>query len=108
MAITVNGCSGASYTFEGPYHSTINLKDRSGVYLIICENNANQNPVDVGESSSIKSRVETHDRKDCWDKNCAKSNLRYAAKYIEYGKKPSRTEIERDIRCNYNFPCGDK
>jgi len=51
--------------------------------------------IDVGESSEVKTRVETHDRKECWERNC-KGIIKYAAYYVEHGKE------------NYNIPCGEK
>jgi len=63
--------------------------------------------IDVGESSEVKTRVDIHDRKEGWEKNCS-GTLEYAAYYIEHGKKPSRVEVEQDIIDNYDIPCGKR
>jgi len=63
--------------------------------------------IDVGESSKVKTRIETHDRKDCWEKNC-NVTVKYVVYYIEHGKKSSRVDVEQDIRDSYNIPCGEK
>ena len=63
--------------------------------------------IDVGESSKVKTRIETHNRKDCWEKNC-NVTVKYVVYYIEHGKKSSRVDVEQDIRDNYNIPCGEK
>lgn len=72
MPLTVTGISGTQYSFEGPYESTKDLRDNSGIYIIICANNNSNEPIDVGESSTVKTRVDNHDRKDCWTKHCNK------------------------------------
>ena len=63
--------------------------------------------IDVGESSKVKTRIETHNRKDYWEKNC-NVTVKYVVYYIEHGKKSSRVDVEQDIRDNYNIPCGEK
>ena len=43
-----------------------------GVYIILWDN-PNQSKygiIDIGESEYVKSRLQTHDRKDCWEQNC--------------------------------------
>lgn len=105
MPITVNGCSGTTYTFEGPYDNTGSLKDNSGVYLIVCHDGSKYAPIDVGESAQVKTRIENHDRSDCWKKNC-KHKLMVAVLYTPHKQQLGRMEIEQDVRCNYTFPCG--
>jgi len=104
MGISLKGKSGKEYYFEGPYLTTNMLQNRSGVYAVLCNKNK---VIDVGEASEIKNRIETHDRKECWRRHCDES-ISYAVYYIEYGKKPSRVEVEQDIREFYNPPCGEK
>jgi len=105
MSLTLNGRSGLRYVFEGPYKNVENISDRAGVYAIICEKDNKHFLIDVGEAAKVKERISTHDRKDCWSTNCF-GIIEYAVYYIEYGKKPSRVDIEQDIRDNYNIPCG--
>jgi len=107
MGLTVEGCSGQKYLFEGPYNNTNNLKDHSGVYFITCYVNGKYYPIDVGESKNIKTRIETHDRADCWKKHCS-GTVMVAVYYTPYKQQEGRMEIEQDIRYKYNFPCGDK
>ncbi len=97
------GESGKTYKFEGPFASTDELKDRSGVYAILC----GRKVIDVGEASAVKSRIKYHERKSCWRKNC-KGEIRYVVYYIKYGKKPSRMKVEQDIRRHHNLYCGRK
>ena len=46
------------------------VRNRSGIYAIICQKSDKNYIVDVGESASVKNRVEHHDRKDCWSNSC--------------------------------------
>ena len=95
------------YSFEGPYTGTANLKDQGGVYTILCQNNGKYNTVDVGESETVKSRVENHDRTSCWNTNCF-SSLAVAVLYTPGVSAEGRRQIEGEIRNTYNFPCGLK
>lgn len=96
-----------NYSFEGPYTSTNSLQDRSGVYAIVCHSNGNYNLVDVGESANVRSRVEDHDRKSCWTKNC-NSTLMVAVHYTPNLQQSGRRKIEQEIRDQYNPPCGER
>jgi hypothetical protein len=96
------------YTFEGPYTSTANLEDKSGVYAILCKKNGDKyNLVDVGESATVKSRVETHDRKDCWQRSC-NSALTVAVYYTPGMQQRGRMTVEQEIRDQYDPPCGNR
>ena len=96
-----------NYQFEGPYSSTENLKDASGVYIIVDHLNNQNNPIDCGESATVKSRVENHDRKDCWNRNSS-GTLMVAVLYTPHLQSSGRVAIEQEIRDAYNFPCGDR
>jgi hypothetical protein len=103
MAITIAG-----YSFDGPYSSTNSLEDRSGVYAILCKkNNDKHSLVDVGESATVKTRVETHDRKACWNRNC-NSSLTVAVLYTPHLQQSGRIDIEQKIRAQYDLPCGNR
>ena len=94
-----------NYNFEGPFASSSNLKDQSGVYAILGNNSGNNwNLVDVGESFQVKYRVENHDRKMCW-KQQNFANLQVAALYTV---ENSRMRIEAELRSQYNLPCGQR
>ena len=102
MAIDIIG-----HEFEGPYTSTDKLQDRSGVYVVLCKRGDKWTIIDVGESAEVKTRIENHDRSDCWVKNCS-SNLAVAVLYTPNKKQSGRKEIEGKIRERFNPPCGDR
>ncbi len=102
MSITIG-----RYTFEGPHASTESLEDRSGVYAIIDRRDNDNHLMDVGESATMKSRVETHDRKDCWRRN-SRGRLAVAVYYTPSLQQPGRRAIEQEIRNSYSVPCGER
>ena len=95
------------YTFEGPYTDTTQLQDRSGVYAIHDRRNGSNYLVDVGESAQVKSRVDTHDRKPCWNGN-KQGVLTVSVLYTPNAQQAGRMAIEQEIRKQYNPPCGDR
>lgn len=97
----------AGYRFAGSYSSTGSLANRSGVYAILTPTYSNRyRVVDVGESAKVKSRVETHDRKSCWQRNANSGELRYAAYYTPGLQQAGRQAIEQKVRKRYRPPCG--
>ena len=100
MGITVG-----EYTFEGPYTLTGKLEDRSGIYAIHCYRDNKYYLIDVGESATVKSRVENHERKGCWKLNCS-GTLTVSAYYTPHLQQTGRMQIEQEIRNEFNPPCG--
>lgn len=102
MTITVG-----NYTFEGPYTSTGSLKDNSGVYAIHCLRDGKYYLIDIGESATLKTRIENHDRADCWKKNC-QGTLRVSVLYTPNKQQAGRMEIEQELRKLYDPVCGKR
>jgi len=94
-----------NYQFEGPYNSTDHLQDRSGVYAILDAQQSQTLVVDIGESSGVKSRVENHDRKDCWQRNY-RGKLQVAVLYTPQQQQQGRKLIEQQLRNQFNPSCG--
>ena len=101
MGITIGG-----HIFNGPFASTDDFEDRAGVYAIICKKGDNLYLIDVGESAKVKTRVETHDREDCWKQNCQEA-LVFAVHYTPNMQQPGRKAIEEEIRNQYEVTCGE-
>jgi len=95
------------YTFDGPYTLNSSLKDRSGVYAIICRENRKYYLIDVGESAGVKTRIETHDRKSCWERKC-QGVLFVAIYYTPNLQQLGRKAVEQKIRNQYRIPCGER
>jgi hypothetical protein len=94
------------YDFEGPYSSTTPIEDKSGVYAVLCHVNDKYNVLDVGESATVKTRLDNHERKDCWKRNCS-AVLMFAVYYTPNLQQAGRKEIEQELRKAYNPLCGD-
>ncbi|MGE4296476.1 MAG: hypothetical protein AB7E47_00485 [Desulfovibrionaceae bacterium] len=97
------------YTAEGPYTSTESLEDRSGVYIILTRAKSTDKwtVIDVGESHELKTRVENHDRGDCWKRH-SKGTIGCAPYYTPNKQQPGRKEIEQEIRDEYGPVCGER
>ena len=99
MTIDVDGNS-----FDGPHPSPDHLDDESGVYTIHDNRDGKYRLIDVGESDEVKSRVNDHDRSDCWDREST-GTLTYSALYVD---EQERIRIANEIRQQYNPPCGER
>ena len=101
MGITIG-----KYNFQGPFSSTSSLKNQSGVYAILGRNSQSERwaVVDIGESGTVRERVENHDRTSCW-KRRGYNQLAAAAYYCP---KAQRMRIEQELRAEFNPPCGDR
>lgn len=100
MSVTIG-----RYSFDGPYVSTTYLEDRAGVYAIIDDRSGSLNLIDVGESATVKSRVESHDRESCWTRNRI-GTLKVAVLYTPGMQQAGRMLIEQEIRNQFNPVCG--
>jgi hypothetical protein len=101
MSITLAG-----YNFEGPYHSTSAIEDRAGVYAVLSRTENNRyNVLDAGESAQVRSRLENHDRRPCWERHKA-NGIQYAVCYTPGVSQDGRREIEKSIRDRCDPPCG--
>lgn len=102
MSIALSG-----YRFDGVYSSTSSLHNRSGVYAILTPTDSTHYRVlDVGESATVRTRIENHDRKPCWHRYANRRQLRYAAYYTPRAQQPGRQAVEQRIRRQYHPPCG--
>jgi len=93
-----------NYHAEGPFGNVSNLLAQSGVYVVLGRSNqvSNWNVVDVGEAGDIQDRVANHDRTPSW-RGQGYTELAVAAIYAD---EPNRMLIERELRGQYNPPCG--
>lgn len=93
------------YNFDGPHHQTTGIHAQSGVYVILGKSGgANWSVVDVGESQSVRERVESHDRQPCWKQR----GFQELAAAVLYVPEQQRLRIESELRSHFNPPCGDR
>jgi hypothetical protein len=56
--------------------SEADFTDVAAVYVILCVGrNGRWTVLDVGQSGQVGSRIDDHDRKACWTKNCPNNNI---------------------------------
>ena len=90
-----------NYTFYGPYDPNGTFTtDFGAVYAIIDDT---PKVLDVGQTSSVNSRIPFHDRKECWDRN--KTGMAHLYVFVNSSEQ-DRVQIEQSIRRLYNPVCG--
>ena len=92
------------YSFTGPIASIDKVKDKSGIYAIICKVDREYFLIDVGESSKLRTRIENHDKKDCWTKNC-NGKLTIYVHYTTFLNQKGRILIEQALRELFHPDC---
>ncbi len=92
------------YSFNGPILSIDKLKERAGIYAIVCKIDNEYFLIDVGESSKLRTRIENHDKKDCWIKNCNGQVIIYVH-YTTFLNQQSRISIEQGLRDLFHPDC---
>jgi len=102
MSITIG-----RFTFEGPFYVASLLNDHSGIYVILDYYNEEYSVLDIGESHSVKTRLTNHNRSACWARN-KYGTIKYAVLYTPHLQQSGRTEIEQELREQYNPPCGER
>lgn len=92
--------------FEGPYASADGLRDNGGIYVIVdLRSDGKYYVVDVGESGQIRTRVQNHDRADCWSRH-QQGSLSVAVLYTPGWTDDQRRALEGRIRDQYAPRCG--
>ena len=101
MSIKIGG-----YDFEGPFTDTSKLRYEQGVYSILDQRaDGKYYVVDVGESEDVRTRIENHDRSDCWKRN-QRGTLTVAVLYTPGMSGDRRRAIESALREQYSPACG--
>ncbi len=101
MSINIGG-----YTFEGPHSLTGALQDRSGIYAVLTSTDGKSfTVIDIGESATVKSRIEGHDREECWKRN-RHGILYWAVLYTPNQPQAGRVRIEQALRAEFQPVCG--
>jgi len=88
--------------FDGPYEPR-ELPDEGGVYLVTRTKGV---LIDCGRSEkNIRDRIAGHDRKDCWEEHKGDEELSFFV-HVSH-KEAEQMLIERLVRDNNFFPCGE-
>lgn len=93
------------YSFRGPFASIADLKETSGIYVILCKKSGRFYVVDVGESENVKTGVENHKRRGHWKDCCFDGILYVSAYYTPDMRQEERAVVEQEIKEEFNPPC---
>jgi hypothetical protein len=103
-----SGIQISGYHFEGPYTSTGDLRHAAGVYVILDHRLDHKWwVIDVGESEDVRTRIENHDRKSCWQRH-RQGTIGVAVLYTPGWMPEHRRQLESRIRREFNPPCGER
>lgn len=101
MSVTI-----ANQKFEGPFLTTTPIRDEPGLYIVVGAGDDDQYKlVDAGEAENVRQTVDNHGRRPCWDQ-FGFSKLAIAVSYTPEKGQAERREVERQIRAEYDPPCG--
>lgn len=103
----IMGIKLGNYQFQGPYTTTTSLENKPGIYAIHCLHKNKYSLLDIGESAQVRSRVESHERMKCWQKNCEET-ITVSVYYTSHWSQQGRAELSDRLRQLYNPPCGKK
>jgi hypothetical protein len=100
-----------SYPFVCVPLGEADFSDVAAVYVILCvAAGGSQTVLDVGQTGQLGSRIDEHERKDCWQKNCPSGNI-----WVCVYRMPShiysesdRLKVENELRQRFNPPCGKR
>ena len=106
VAVTIGGVS-----FQCVRLVNANFADRAAVYVILCvADGGSWTVLDVGQSGQVGSRIDSHDRRACWARNCTSNNIWvciYPMPTSQFTEQ-DRLNLERKLRQQYNPPCGSR
>jgi hypothetical protein len=91
-----------NYDFEGFFTTTALVRNTSGVYVIVDCTARGNSLLDVGESGALQTRLNSHDRAECWKRHC-KGTVKVA---VLYANGQSRKMIADEIRDRLHPTCG--
>jgi hypothetical protein len=92
------------YSFNGPVSSIGKIRNRSGLYAIVCEEDREYFLMDIGESSSLRTRIENNDKKKCWIKKC-NGQLLIFIRYTPFLKQQGRKRVKDEIKKVFTPAC---
>ena len=95
----------AGLTFEGPHAFYSDLKDEPGIFVIIDDQESVRRIIDVGEAEQVRSRINFHEREDCWKANSF-GTFGVGICYVPMSTAEQRRSMEAAIRNDCGIlPC---
>lgn len=110
MADSANVTIGG-YSFICVRLADADFADIAAIYVVLCvDQNSQWTVLDVGQSGELGSRIDSHDRRGCWSRNCPSGNIWvcvYRMPSNQYTKE-DRLRVEKSLRSQFNPPCGQR
>jgi hypothetical protein len=87
------------------------FSDVAAIYVILCvDQDDTWTVLDVGQSGQVGNRIDDHDRKGCWERNCPNRNIWvcvYCMPSSQYTKQ-QREQLESALRTQLSPKCGKR
>jgi hypothetical protein len=84
----------------------------AAIYVILCvKPDKSWKVLDVGQTGELGSRIDSHDRRECWVKNCETKNIWVCVYHMPSGtySPEDRRALEAALRRQYSpVPCGQR
>ncbi|MDQ7788455.1 MAG: hypothetical protein RDU41_00190 [Clostridia bacterium] len=87
------------------------FSDVAAIYVILCvAQDRSWTVLDVGQSGQVGSRIDDHDRRGCWERNCPNRNIWVCAHRMPSAQhtKQKREQLESALRAKLNPKCGKR
>jgi hypothetical protein len=94
------------YQFARVPLSQADFSDTSAVYVILCDSGESSRVIDVGETGELGTRIDNHERRDCWARSCQNGTLWVGVYPMRGQTRATRLAVEAELRQQYNPPCG--
>lgn len=85
--------------------------DVAAIYVTLCvAKDGSSTVLDVGQSGELGSRIASHDRRACWERNCPNQNIWVCAYSMptQHYSKQQRADLESTLRARFQPPCGNR
>jgi len=87
------------------------FSDIAAIYIIICvASDGSWTIIDIGQSGELGTRIDSHDRQDCWRRKCHNGNIWvcvYPMPTKTYSKQ-DRLDVEHSLRSKHTNLCGSR
>jgi len=105
--------------WKGPYTNTDHIPDRAGLYMVLSgtQNEQGKWPtnlyklLDIGESGELKTRLDNHNRANCWESNKTSGHtivFKYALMPTNTYNQSDRLSVECCLQSKKTPPCGEE
>jgi hypothetical protein len=87
------------------------FRDVAAIYVILCvQEGGKWKILDVGQTGELGQRIDSHDRRSCWERNCPNKNIWVCVYPMPTSKytKEDRLKFEKALRAQYKPPCGER